>query len=162
MSLVTPYINRLEKIKTSIPRVATRAIIENAEMIIQVLKDKQLSEGLDYMGKNVYADDKYNGFYKTSTQNIAEDPQRKPRKPKIAGTAYNFEWTGDFFDSLNLRVNAQKKTFEIYSTTNRDVYLETFYKTDLTTLMKGNEQFVMDAFVKPFLIDYINSEMAKL
>lgn len=156
MSLVTPYINKLEKIKQDIPRVATRAIVENAEIIIEVLKENQLSKGMDASGSIV-------GRYKPATINYMNDPNTRPRNTnKNVGDPYNFEWYGELFDSFNLKVNAQSQTFEIYSTTGKDRLLEAIYNTDLTTLMKGNEQFVLDTFVKPFIIDYINNEMLKL
>lgn len=161
MSLVTPYINKMRDIKRAIPRVAGRAILENAEIIIEVLRKNQLSKGLDASGAVV-------GTYSEGTQDYLDDPQKRPRNTnKNPGDPYNFEWFGTFYDSLNLKVNANTNTFEIFSTATEggkryDVYLEDIFNSDLTTLMKDNEQFVMDTFVQPYLIEYLNTEIAKL
>lgn len=156
MSLVTPYIQKLQKIRQAIPTVITRSLLDNTELIVEVLKKRQLSKGLDASGDIV-------GRYSEGTQRYVDDPHTRPRNEnKSAGNPYNFEWYGELYDSLNMKVNAQTMKFEIFSTTGKDVFLEKIYDTDLTTLMKGNEQFVIDTFIEPAIIEYINTEMSKL
>ena len=65
--------------------------------LIVDLNKEQLSEGLDSDGLLV-------GTYRARTEHIARNYQfygvDKPRKDKIEGQPYNFEWSGRFIDSI--------------------------------------------------------------
>lgn len=104
----------IESLKSKIPIWIKDAIFENAELIINLLQENQLAKGKDSSGSVV-------GVYSWTTEvYYAKDPQNKPRKPKVKGEPYNFEWSGELFDSMNIKVNTPSSEFDIYSSTGKD------------------------------------------
>jgi hypothetical protein len=75
--------------------------IREAENVILNLNKEQLSDGKNYLGIEV-------GTYKEETAMLALFD--KPRKPKEAGSPYNFEWSGDFFDNFKMGINGNEVT----------------------------------------------------
>lgn len=76
--------------------------IKRYENIFLRYQKEQLNEGEDAEG-NIF------GVYKQSTEDW--DRSYTPRKPKIAGEAYNFEDTGGLFDGMRLDVFEDKAEF---------------------------------------------------
>lgn len=85
------------------------------EMVLQIairfeaylldLNRIQLSRGEDIFGNVV-------GQYSRNTQNIAAT--ENTRQPKIEGQNYNFEWSGELFDGMFMRLSGD--TIEVFST----------------------------------------------
>src|SRR5690606_25837335 len=108
MRITEKAIANLEQIKNEIPIWIKDALFENAEFIINILQENQLSKGLDSSGSVV-------GVYSWATEVFyAKDQYNKPRQPKEKGQAYNFEWSGEFFDSMNIKVNSVEQVFDIF------------------------------------------------
>lgn len=153
MRITEKAIANLEDIKQNIPEWARDAILENDQYIISILQDKQLSEGKDSYGK-------YVGFYKTVTEQVySQDPANRPRKPKISGEPYNFEWSGEFFDSMNIKINAQQQGYDIFSSTGKDRFLETIFKTELTKFTDENNDFVNKTIIEPYIAKKISESL---
>ena len=91
--------------------------VRATEKVALSLQKQQLSEG--YSQK-----DELIGVYTKTTQNIAE--HRDVRQPKIAGEPYNFEWTGDFFDGMELIFEGD--TVRFYSTDTKAELLADKYQ----------------------------------
>lgn len=153
-------LSHIESLKSKIPEVAKDAIFENAEFIISLLQDNQLSLGKDSYGKYINSGGVYNGFYKRSTEDFyAKDPYNRPRQPKIAGQPYNMEWTGEFFDSMNIKVDANDSRYEIFSSTGKDRFLEQIYGTELTDLNQEQNDWVNKNIIEPYLASWISSQV---
>ena len=145
MTVVTPYLQKLEFIKRSLPRWATRAVLENADWIISILQDKQLSLGLNSNQQIV-------GRYAPTTATFyGDDPQKKPRTDKTAGDPYNFEWFGELFDSMNVKADTNRSEFDIFSSVGKIEELETIYGTKLGELTTQNNYIVNMEVVLPYL-----------
>lgn len=143
----------LENIKSEIPIWIKDAIFENAELIINVLQENQLSKGLDSSGTVV-------GRYSWATSVFyAKDPQNRPRQPKDPDQPYNFEWSGEFFDSMNIRVDVNKADYDIYSSTGKDKKMEGWFGTDLTILTKENNDWVNENIIEPYLAKKIQEQL---
>lgn len=151
MKLIKNYISHLERIKNEIPIFIRDAIFENSDLIINILQENQLSKGKDSTGTVV-------GVYSWATDvYYSNDPFNKPRKPKTKGEPYNFEWSGEFFDSMNIKVNLQNKDYDIYSSTGRDKELQKWFGTDLTILTKENNDFINKNIIEPYVSKQISS-----
>lgn len=143
----------LESMKSEIPIWIKDAIFENADLIINILQENQLAKGLDSSGTVV-------GRYSWATDVFfANDPQNKPRRPKTAGDPYNFEWSGEFFDSMNIKVDVTKTDYDIYSSTGRDKELQSWFGTDLTILTKENNDIVNNMIIEPYLAKKIEENL---
>lgn len=153
MSVVTPYLKKLDKIKDSMERVARRAVQENMEFILFQIKERQLGLGMNSQGGIV-------GVYKPFTKKLAADPTNKPREPKIVGQPYNFEWSGELFDTLTLKLEAD--SYSIFSTTGKDKFLEEQFKTKLTKLTPENNEIINNTIILPHLYKYILENFLKV
>lgn len=69
------------------------------------LNQIQLSQGRDIFGNVI-------GQYSEATEEIAST--ENTRQPKIAGEDYNFEWTGELFDGMYVKLTSDY--LEIFST----------------------------------------------
>lgn len=159
MTVVQPFINRLDKIKDNLDRVANRVIIDHAEIIISLLKDNQLSHGLDSSGAIV---GKYT--YWTDIRAKAERQAsggRSPRQDKQYGQAYNFDWTGSLFETLTIKGNTSKNEFTIFSTIGKIKLLEKEFNTKLSDLTEENNDSINNEILVPKLQEYILNEMTK-
>ena len=111
MSLITNYLAHLERLKKEVPTFIRDAIFENSDLIINILQENQLAKGQDSSGTVV-------GVYSWATDVFyANDPHNKPRASKTKGEPYNFLWSGEFYDSMNVKVNLQAQNYDIYSST---------------------------------------------
>lgn len=156
-TIVNPYIKNLQNIKKSIPRIANRIIIENAEIIIARLTDNQLTYGLNSKGSIV-------GRYAEITRKIAfEDRQisggRYPITDKQSGQPYNFQWTGELFESLNLKGNSNKNEYEIFSSNGKLKLLESKFKQELSDFTEENNDWVNEHILIPKLYLYVLDEL---
>lgn len=143
--ITTRALANLERMKEKIPLWIKDALLENADFIINILQENQLAKGKDSSGTIV-------GRYSWATDVFyAKDPQNKPRRSKTAGDPYNFEWSGELFDSMNIKISTQESSFDIYSTTGKDVYLEDKFKRNLTKLTKENNDWVNENILEPYV-----------
>jgi len=151
--IVEKALAHIKTLESEIPIWAKDAILENADFIISILQDNQLSKGLDSSGTIV-------GTYFWTTEYVySKDPQNKPRKPKETGQPYNFEWSGEFFDSMAMRVDTQVSEFDIFSTTGKDKFLEREFGTDLTKFTKQNNDYVNKNIIEPYIATKISENL---
>lgn len=121
--------------------------IKRYENVFVNLNKKQLSEGEDNQGKIF-------GEYSQATEDIAKT--ENPRKPKIAGQPFNFEYTGGLFDGMELRVDGTQAQF--WSTDGKTEKL--FLKYDgLFGLQPDNLKTVIKQVILPAFILQIRREL---
>lgn len=154
MRITEKALANLEQIKNEIPIWIRDAIFENAELIINILQDNQLSKGKDSSGTIV-------GKYSWTTDYFYNKGQNKARQPKTKGEAYNFEWHGEFFDSMNIKVNSVEQGFDIFSSTGKDKFLEKTFRTELTKLTKENNDWVNKNIIEPYISKKIMENILK-
>lgn len=155
-TVIDPFIKRLDEIEKRIPRYLNRIVIDNAEIILSIIKDNQLAKGLNSFGNVV-------GYYESITSLYAFNDRkatsgRFPKTEKRAGQPYNFEWTGELFDSLNLKGNVNKNEYEIFSSVGKIKKLEGIYNTKLGDLTEENNEWINQNILLPKLYEYIMTE----
>jgi hypothetical protein len=151
MQLIKNYLSHLERVKQEIPVFIKDAIFENSDLIINILQENQLAKGQDSTGTMV-------GVYSWATDvYYANDPHNKPRASKTKGDPYNFEWSGEFYDSMNIKVNSQSQDYDIFSTTGRDREMQKWFGTDLTILTKENNDWINKNIIEPYVSKQISS-----
>jgi len=161
MSLVTPYITHLEQLKQDVPIIASEIVEKNASDIILILQDKQLGKGLNSFGSNLsFNQGKYSGdgYYSEWTEFIANN--ESTRKPKKAGDAYNFQWSGSTFDSMFLKTD-DGGTFDIMTRDGKQRLLETLYG-EIFDLTPEHNEYVNEVIIKPQLYKYILEHLFKI
>lgn len=154
MTIISPYIDNLKRIKDRLPEIATEAVRDNMEVIIYTIVELQLSQGKDWTGKVV-------GVYKPRTQDFyAQNPTKRPRKEKIAGAPYNFDWTGSFIEGIYIKTNND----ESYDIMTRDGKLQLLnsefskyrsWNVDLLRLTEKHNRMINDTVILPLVYKYI-------
>jgi len=152
MTVVLPYINKLNSISSELEQVAVNIVKENIDFILFLLKEKQLKE-------NIKSDGGWIGFYKKSTEEYAKDPFNRPREPKVAGQGFNMEWSGQFLD--NMVVQSKKDSFSIFSRDGKQKILEKKYGV-LTKLTEQHNTIFNEEVMKPKLYQYVLENMFKV
>ena len=154
-TIVTPFINRLDKIKERLPRIANRIILENAEIIIEIIKENQLAKGLNSYGNII-------GTYASITRKYAYNSKKAygyPNSDKKKGQPYDMQWSGDLFKSLNLKGNSSKNEFTIFSSNGKIEFLEKEFNMELSDLTKENNDWVNENILLPNLYEHILDDM---
>ena len=145
-SVVTKYINNLQSISDKMEIIAKDAVIQNAEFIIFTLTERQLALGLNSAGA-------ISGRYAPYTSLKASDPYNQPRREKRRGEPYNWDWSGELFETMN--VKAESDSFSIFSTTGKDKMLEAHFKMKLTKLTEENNKMINETIILPYLMKYL-------
>jgi hypothetical protein len=151
-TVVDPFIKRLKSIEDRLPIYANKIVLENAELLINLITENQLAKGKDSSGSIV------GHYFWTTEYQYAKDPNNKPRRPKVAGEAYNFDWTGELFETLSVRANANRSEFEIFSLQGKIDMLESHFGTNLSDLTEENNNYFNFEVLLPELQRIILSE----
>lgn len=126
----------------------TLRVAKEFEAYLIDLNQIQLSEGRDIFGESL-------GEYSAATQAIAEI--ENPVRPKIEGQPYNFEWTGQFFDSMQIKFTSEYLEFTSTSPDSeviQDKYANLFGEQVLLGLTKeALDEFLKDKLT-PRLAEY--------
>lgn len=157
MSIVTPYIKNLERIEDQLERVAKDAVRDNAEFIINLVKFGQLVKGKNSFG-NPLIWDKGSGFYAVATQGFAD--RQGITIPKTAGSPYNFQWTGNTFDSMGIKLKGDDG-YEILTIDGKQSLLESIYG-EIFSLTEEHNKLVNETIIGPALGNFIVENMFKL
>lgn len=158
MQLIQNYLAHLERIKGEIPKWIGEAIVQNKELILNTLEERQLDKGLAYDGDISL---RGNTVYAKSTQDFWAKvyPPRSGRR-KIAGSKYNFKWDADFFNSLDIRVDKKSFVYDIFSIIGEDTRLESIFDGgSLTVFREENNTWVNKNIIEPFVADKIMYEL---
>lgn len=92
---VLDYKNKLNSI--NVQSIVKDAVNKHSEQIVKV-NQQELSQGKNFFGESV-------GVYSKATEDIAK--KENPRKPKKAGSPFNFEYTGELFDGMFIKYNGK-------------------------------------------------------
>jgi len=152
MELLKIYQSKLNGIKKEVPGWAKEAILANAEAIVFRLKAFQLAKGEDSFGNVV-------GTYSPYTQSYAD--KDNTRKDKVAGSPYNFDWSGETFDFLKIAsVNQSQKTYEFATIAYKQKLLEGLYG-ELFELNDESNDWVNKTIIEPYVASKISEAIAQ-
>ena len=158
-------ISKINSIKPKVNEWGKEAIDANKKQIVEYVKYGQLSQGLNSLGAPLAFYDRLNknigtGFYAQDTQDYAD--AAGIRKPKTAGSPYNFSWTGETLDKMYLKsINENKATYEIYSKTFKAKYLENIYGK-IFDLTDEHNAMVNEYVITPYIYRKLKKELNKL
>lgn len=132
-------------------------LLNNDEFIV-FLQQQQLSKGENAEGGILIRKGRNStGTYTPFTEQIARESN--PIKPKIAGEPYNFQWTGRFFNSLNIKVFSSGGDIEVQidSADPKANLLRSEY-FDLLGLQDKNQTEVV-RFLEKNILKFINTRL---
>ena len=118
---------------------------------IENLNRLSLSKGLNSRGKIV-------GYYSFFTQSWAK--KNKTNKPKIAGSKYNFDWTGSFINGIFITYKNNIITF-MSSGMGLAKKSRFINKNNLLGLNKSQSKEVNYVIVLPKLQNYFKKHLSK-
>ena len=95
------------------------------------------------------------GTYKRSTELASLFGELKPRQPKREGEPYNFEWTGGFFDGMQLNVFDDKAEFISKGESTQDLLKK---HDDLMGLDEEGRQSALEEFLFNAFADRIRNK----
>lgn len=149
VDVLEPHVKAIADLKKDLPKILRDILIKRKEDILRILKEEQLGKGLDSSGQVI-------GTYSPATELISIENQllgNKPRKPKIAGQPFNFEYTGSLFDKFNMKFE-DFKSYSLFSKDSKADFLEKEYGDIYTLTTKHNER-VNQEILRPEMFDVI-------
>ena len=153
--MIKKKINDLLVLEKNLERFANRAVVENQDAVLFLLQEEQLRNSImsdgSVLGKK----------YAKSTQEYwryVNPPRVEQFDTKVTSERYNFDWSGEFFNSMRLKFD--KDGFDIKSPKEKKVALNTKNK-EFMALTKENNDFVNDEIVTPYLFDKLIDTLIK-
>jgi len=156
MQLITNYLQNLERLKAKVPDFAREAILNNRGIIVNLVKFDQLSQGKNSYGQPLsWA--KGTGYYSPYTQAYAD--RDGVRTPKIQGAPYNFSYSGETLDNMNIEfVDTSNFTYKINTVRFKQDLLEVIYG-EIFELTDEHNEWVNKNIIEPYVADKIQQEM---
>ena len=149
MGLINQNIESLKKAETQLELVANKAILKNAEKILDLLKNNQLR-------KSIMSDGKLAPYYSPSTVIFAMlDVPITGASSKTDGDRYNYEWSGDWLREMYIKTESNDNGFNILSSDGKTKMLEFQSGGKLTALTPKNNEKVNDEIIMPKLFDSV-------
>lgn len=147
-----PFINNLISAETNLVSIAKEIIKDNSSTIVLMVKG-QLSSGTNSKGnvlkwKNGSGG---NGYYAPDTHKFAK--AQGVRMPKVHGQRYNFSWTGETLDNLEMG-KIKEDFYEITTVRFKKALLESIYG-DIFSLTPQNNHIINKDIIFPNLELYI-------
>lgn len=160
--ITTRALSHINTLESKIPIWINEILIEKKEDILNILKYSQLGVGKNSYGKALkfqQGNTSGNGFYAPSTQEIANSSyDYSYERTKTNGDAYNFNWSGNTFNFMDMRVEMSKKTFEIFTTGGKQSLLEKLYG-EIFTLTKEHNFWVNKNILEPYVAKKISENL---
>lgn len=156
--ITTRALANLERMKEKIPLWAKDAILENKEDILNILKYAQLGKGKNSFGRPLKWNGG-NGYYAPATQEIAnDDPYYSHEMPKPNGQAYNFNWSGNTFNFMDLSIDTSKSEYDIFTRGGKQQLLESIYG-EIFKLTKEHNFWVNKNIIEPYISEKMIENM---
>lgn len=148
MSMIQKDIDRINSNVSKLEDVARKSVMKNAEIILELIKNEQL-------GKGIMSDGSSAPLYSPVTDQIANSPfgGNRPRKDKVAGQPWNFEWSGDWMDAFYIR--SQLDGFDILSSDGKTRMLEEKAGGKLLKLTEKLNDFINETIIQPDLYKFM-------
>jgi hypothetical protein len=148
--IIEKALTNLESLKSRIPGWAVDAVKENSDLIINIIRGKQLSKGLDSNGSLI-------GRYQPSTEGYAD--RDNISTPKTPGSPYNLYWSGDTLENLYIKsVNKSQSTFNISTVASKKKLLESLYG-EIFDLTEANNDLVNTTIIEPYIAKKIEENL---
>tara|TARA_R110000822_G_scaffold278198_1_gene400202 strand:+ start:328 stop:813 length:486 start_codon:yes stop_codon:yes gene_type:complete len=159
-TIVDSYILKLNSIELELPDIARQSIIDNSSEIVLLVKS-QLSSGLNSFGDSLFfrtSISSGNGFYAESTQGFAD--RDNVSVPKEYGEAYNFSWSGETLDNLQMG-SITDSEFDVTTVAYKKKLLEGLYG-EIFDLTEEHNQYVNIEIILPTLQQYILDNLVQI
>ena len=161
MAVLDPYLSNINRLKENLVSEAKEAIRLHSEEILNLIKETQLGKGLNSQGQRLsfqHGKQTGNGIYTKATEAIAHNAfavalGQQPRKPKRAGSPYNFEWGGSTFDTMGIDL-ATDGLIHIFTADGKQMFLEEIYG-EIFSMTDKNNDYVNRELILPHLQKYI-------
>jgi len=149
MKFLESIINDLTILENELDTIASNSIKENSSEIVILVK-RQLSHGKNSYDQPLSFTDgnqSGTGFYAESTQSFAN--RDGVSIPKTKGSPYNFHWTGQTKDNMQMGEVGNGK-YQVVTVKSRMSFLEGIYG-EIFNLNEKNNQWVNNEVVSPKL-----------
>ena len=157
MSIVQEHIFKLNAMKNSVEDVIREILLERKAEIVDLVKNKQLAVGKNSDGGALNWKHG-SGVYRPITQAYAT--RDGARKSKPAGQSYNFEWTGQTFDNMGLKLTS--KSYDIFTLAAKQRLLEDeLGYGNIFELTEEHNDYVNKKIIEPELAKWISENWWK-
>lgn len=149
MKFLESIINDLTTLENELDTIASNSIKENSSEIVTLVK-RQLSHGKNSYDQPLSFTDgnqSGTGFYAGSTQKFAN--RDGVSIPKTKGSPYNFHWTGQTLDNMQMGEVGNGK-YQVVTVKSKMSFLEGIYG-EIFNLNEKNNQWVNNEVVSPKL-----------
>lgn len=146
MSLAKYYIKKIQQVDSELEEVGMKSIEENMDFIMYLLKEKQLGEGIKSDGSDAPNYSYWTQFYAKG------NPPRTGVSSKEPSEKFNFEWSGEWIDSLYMKF--ANDGFDILARDSKTSILERMSGGKITALTEEHNRIINDDIVKPALWEH--------
>ena len=152
---VQKYLSGVRGIENNLSNMIREILRDKWTEVFKILTDEQLGLGLDAKGKVI-------GRYSKATDAIASSSisialGEAPRKDKIAGEPFNFEWTGGLFDELYLTFDS-KDSYTLFSYDAKATFLKDTYG-DIFDFTEAHNQRINFEIIAPELDNKLTQKL---
>ena len=149
MSLIRENIKSLQQVDKELEDIAKKAVMKNTELILNLLKNKQLR-------KSIKSDGSLAPYYKTSTLNFAlADNPITGASSKTDADRFNYQWTGEWMSQFYIRMESNDDGFNILSADGKTAVLEQMSGGKIMALTKENNDFINETIITPLLFEHL-------
>ena len=140
----------IDTLKPKIDEWAVEAVVQNKDIIVNLVKFKQLSKGIGSFGNSL-------GNYSPSTEGYAD--RDNISTPKTPGAPFNFYWTGGTIEGLYIKgVSKSSSSFDISTTDGKKNLLESVYG-EIFDLTPENNEIVNKTIIEPYISQKIEENI---
>lgn len=165
--IIEEYMRQVQALKGKIPEMAKDILTDHKDVIIGLLQ-QQLGKGDDKWGMplafsqpNEFGDEIHGGgWYAESTERYWAQQSPFPIRVKKEGSPYNFQWTGETFEMMDVVVN--KDTFDIFSKTGKFEFLKQLYSPDAFELSEEHNDMINEQMLLPLLEEKLSDALADI
>jgi len=159
---ITPYRNNISKIKDDLEKVAQEILLRNSDKILDLIQKGQLGIGVDPFGQPLQHPQKSSNYgkYEPVTAGFWANQTPTPKKPKVAGGIYNFEWTGTTFSTMFLEFKGDSALSILTKDGKQSVLVQAY--GDIFNLSQKNNEIVNQVILLPELYKYVVNNLFKV
>ena len=150
MSLIRENIKSLQQADKELEDIAKKAIVENMDFILFLLKEKQIKQSIKSDGSTIGKS--YSEATESHWRYVDPPRSREQFDYKVTENTYDLDWSGSWLNQMYIKV--EKDGFDILSRDRKQSFIEQVAGGKVNALTEENNEKVNDEIIKPALFEH--------